>query len=126
MIFQHLRIAQSTKSGRGVFANKNIKAETVIEVSPVLAMSIKDRQLIEKTILMNYIFEWGNNHRKAALGMGYVSMYNHDYDANCEYEMDFEENTITIKTVRDIKKDEELFINYNASPNDKTKVWFDK
>jgi len=57
--------------------------------------------------------------------LGYISMYNHDYDANCDYEMDFDNKIITIKTVKGIKKGEELFINYNASPNDITPVWFD-
>ena len=52
-------------------------------------------------------------------------MYNHDYDANCDYEMDYESQIMTITTVKDIKKGEELFINYNASPTDKTPVWFD-
>ena len=37
-----------------------------------------------------------------------------------------EKRLMTIKTVKTIKKGEELFINYNASPDDKTKVWFDK
>ena len=32
---------------------------------------------------------------------------------------------MTIKTIKPIKKGEELFVNYNADPNDKTKVWFD-
>jgi len=39
--------------------------------------------------------------------------------------MDYDHRLMTIKTVRKIKKGEELFLNYNANPNDKTKVWFD-
>lgn len=39
--------------------------------------------------------------------------------------MDFETNTIRIKTVREIKKGEEIFINYNGTWNDGTPVWFD-
>ncbi len=45
-------------------------------------------------------------------------VYNHDYHANAEYEMDFERVTIRIKTVRQIQKGEEIFINYNGSWND--------
>jgi SET domain-containing protein len=51
-------------------------------------------------------------------------MYNHDYSANCEYDMDYDDDIMTIRTVKAIKKGEELCINYNASPNDKTEVWF--
>jgi SET domain-containing protein len=39
--------------------------------------------------------------------------------------MDFETSTIRIKTVRDIKKGEEICINYNGAWNDGTPVWFD-
>ena len=39
--------------------------------------------------------------------------------------MEFGKKRMTIKTVKQIKKGEELFINYNAVADDKTKVWFD-
>jgi SET domain-containing protein len=39
--------------------------------------------------------------------------------------MDFESETIRIKTVRDILKGEELFVNYNASADDATPIWFE-
>jgi len=32
---------------------------------------------------------------------------------------------MTITTVRDIAAGEELFINYNAEPDDQTAIWFD-
>ena len=125
MIIPSLDIATADSKGRGVFTSKRIPAGTVIEVSPVLVLTAKERKQIEGTKLYHYIFEWGETRRKACVAFGYVSMYNHDYTANCEYEMDFEEQIVTVRTVRDIKKGEELTINYNASPNDKTKVWFD-
>jgi SET domain-containing protein len=125
MIIPSLDIATADSKGRGVFTSKRIPAGTVIEVSPVLVLTAKERKQIESTKLYHYIFEWGETRRQACVAFGYVSMYNHDYTANCEYEMDFEEQIVTVRTVRDIKKGEELTINYNASPNDKTKVWFD-
>ena len=125
MILPSLDIATAGGKGRGVFTSKRIPSGTVIEVSPVLVLTAKERKQIEGTKLYHYIFEWGESRRQACVAFGYVSMYNHDYTANCEYEMDFEEKIVTVRTVRDIKKGEELTINYNASPNDKTKVWFD-
>ncbi len=124
MLLPHLFVAPSGKKGRGVFTSKAIPADTVIEISPVLVLSIKERKAIEETKLYHYVFEWGNSKKLAALGMGYVSMYNHDYSSNCDYEMDFEAQLITIKTVKPVKKGEELCINYNADPEDKTLVWF--
>ena len=109
-----------------MFATKKIAANTVIEISPVLVFSIKEVEFAEKTLLYNYFFEWGKNKKKRALGMGYISMYNHSYNSNCDYEMDYVECIITIKTVKAIAIGEELFINYNANPTDATPVWFDK
>jgi hypothetical protein len=39
--------------------------------------------------------------------------------------MDYEAGTISIKTVRAVKKGEELFINYNGCWNNKKPLWFD-
>lgn len=126
MIMPYLFIAPSNQRGRGVFTSKNIPANTVIEISPVLIFTAKERKEVEKTKLFDYIFEWGQSRKQAAIAFGYVSMYNHSYDSNCDYEMDFDQNFMTIKTVKPVKKGEELFINYNAQPNDNTPVWFDK
>jgi len=125
MISSFLIIQTSPKRGRGMFTTKNISKGTVIEVSPVVVLTPKERKTIEKTLLFHYVFEWGNDKKSAAMALGYISLYNHSYDANCEYEMEFGKKLMTIKTVRNIKKGEELFINYNAKPDDKTKVWFD-
>ena len=125
MILPILIVAPSASRGRGVFAGEKIAAKTIIEISPVLVLSEKDRVLVEKTELFNYIFEWGARRKKACIALGYISLYNHAYDANCEYEMDFESHLMTITTVRTIKKGEELFINYNAVADDVTPIWFE-
>jgi SET domain-containing protein len=125
MILPILYISDSTEKGRGVFTSADIPANTTIEISPVIELSKEDRKIIEQTKLYYYIFEWGKNRKKGALGLGYVSMYNHSYNANCEYEMDYDENTIAVKTIKKINVGEELFINYNATPDDATPVWFD-
>ena len=124
MIMPYLTIAHSGNKGRGVFTSEAIAKDQIIEISPVVVLSAKDRNHIEKTELFNYIFEWGKSRKKAAVALGYVSVYNHSYNSNCVYEMDFEDKTITIKTVRPIAKGEELSINYNADPDDPTEVWF--
>lgn len=125
-ILKSLTIKDSEGKGRGVFTTKKIKSQTIIEQSPVLIFPVKETEFVEKTLLYNYVFEWGLNKKKRALGLGYISMYNHSYDANCIYEMDYIDNILTIITIKDIKEGEELFINYNAIPDDKTLVWFDK
>jgi SET domain-containing protein len=125
MILSMLFISDCGKKGKGVFSAENIPANTTIEISPVLVLNANERGIVEGTMLYNYIFEWGNNKKKAALGMGYISMYNHSYLSNCEYEMDYAAATMSIKTVREIVAGEELTINYNAVHNDATPVWFE-
>jgi len=125
MMSPYLIIAPSDKRGRGVFSLRNIPPNTIIEVSPVLVFSSAERKIIEKTKLFDYIFEWGKSKKQGCLALGYISLYNHAYESNCDYEMDFEHRLVTIRTVRKISKGEELFINYNAHPTDATKVWFD-
>lgn len=125
MILSCLSVAISNNKGKGVFTSEKIKANTIIEISPVLVFPKKDVANVEKTMLFNYLFEWGKLRKKRALGLGYISLYNHSYTSNCDYEMDFDFNTMTITTVKDIEKGEELFINYNADPNNKTIVWFE-
>lgn len=125
MILPILVVAPSLQRGRGVFATEPISAETIIEISPVLVLSKDDREKAEETVLYNYIFEWGDAYEMGALGMGYISIYNHSYQSNCYYEMDFENELMTIKTLRPIAAGEELYINYNAVPDDTTPIWFD-
>lgn len=125
MILPILTVAPSEKRGRGVFTFEDIPANTVIEISPVLVLSANDRRLVEQTLLYDYIFEWGQDNTEACIALGYLSLYNHSYDANCEYDMEFEAATMTIRTVRAVAKGEELFINYNATANDRSPIWFD-
>lgn len=125
MIKSHLYIAPVAEKGRAIFTNEKIKANTVIEESPVIVMEKYDREHLDKTRLHDYIFEWGVNKDKCCMALGYVSLYNHSYKSNCEYFMNFEEESIQIKTVRAIEKGEELTINYNGNWNDEKKVWFE-
>ncbi|HET7897523.1 MAG TPA: SET domain-containing protein [Flavisolibacter sp.] len=116
--------ASTRKRGRGVFTRYAIAAGTTIEIAPVIAMSAEDRLLLDKTLLHDYIFEWGENGSGCAMALGLIPMYNHSFKANCEYEMYFTKQAMTIKTVRNIKAGEELFINYNGEWNSEKEVWF--
>ena len=124
MLLPNLVIAPSKNRGRGVFTTKSIPAGTVIEISPVIELSEKERKQIEGTKLYHYIFEWGKSKRKAAMALGYVSMYNHSFDPNCEYEMDYENGTMTIRTIKGVKKGDELYFSYNGDPADQSPLWF--
>lgn len=120
-----LFIAETGEKGRGVFTHEKIEANTVIEIAPVLVMTDDERKLIDQTLLHDYIFEWGTEKDQCAMALGWVPVYNHSYESNSEYFMDFDEATMFVKTVREIEAGEEVTINYNGNWNDATKVWFD-
>lgn len=125
MILPFLFIAPAAAMGRGVFTSAMIKADTVIEIAPVIVMNATDRLKLDETLLHDYIFEWDTQKKECCMALGYVPVYNHSYTSNCEYEMDFDEQIITIRTVRKVQANEELFINYNGNWNDQKRVWFD-
>ena len=125
MILSFLFVAPTTHAGRGIFTNENIEAGTTIEISPVIVMEKSDRKLLDKTLLHDYIFEWGQNKSQCSMALGYIPLYNHSCHSNCEYEMDYKKDLIAIKTIRRIKKGEELTINYNGDWNNEKNVWFE-
>ncbi len=125
MILPCLTIATSSDRGRGVFTAEPIAKGTIVEISPVLVLGPDDRQKVEQTLLFDYIFEWGNEYKGACVALGYLSLYNHSYNANCLYEMDFEQEIMRITSVKEIAAGEELFINYNAEPDDEKPIWFE-
>lgn len=125
MIAPCLFIAQTESKGRGVFTSADVTKHSVIEIAPVIVMSGDERKLLDQTLMHDYIFEWGDESNQCCVALGWASVYNHSYNSNCEYDMDYDENTITIKTIRKIKAGEELTINYNGSWNNAKKVWFE-
>lgn len=125
MIKEYLFIKKTAAKGRGIFTREDIPANTIIEESPVIVMSAVDRILLDKTLLHDYIFEWGIDKERCCMALGFIPIYNHSYQSNCEYFMDFEEEKIHVKTVRNILSGEEITINYNGDWNDKKEVWFE-
>ena len=125
MLQPYLYIDKTATMGRGVFTAEDIPAGTLIEIAPVIVMNAADRLHLDKTRLHDYIFVWGKEENKCCMALGLIPIYNHSYKSNCEYFMDFDADTIFVKTVRVIKKGEELTINYNGNWNDSKKVWFD-
>jgi SET domain-containing protein len=125
MILPFLFISVTEGKGRGVFTSQNIEPGTIVEISPVIVMSGEERKLLDQTLLHDYVFEWGGDKKQCCMALGYVPVYNHSYKSNCEYEMNYDTETISIKAVHFIKAGEELLINYNGNWNDEKPVWFD-
>jgi uncharacterized protein len=125
MVLPFLYIAPTENRGRGVYTAEDLEEGMVVEVSPVVVMSLEERKLLDQTLLHDYIFEWGEAKDQCCMAMGYVPVYNHSYESNCEYGMDYDQQQISITTVRPVRAGEELLVNYNGDWNDSTPLWFD-
>lgn len=111
--------------GRGVFALKSFKEGEIIEKCPVINVTPKERKHCEKTILAYYIYPWRST-QSGSVVLGYGSIYNHSFNPNADWKQNFKEETMVYRAIRPIKKGEEITVNYNGEPDDKTLIdWFE-
>ncbi len=118
-------VAYSERHGKGVFAARSIDAGAIIEICPVLLFPREQLAHMRQTVIDDYYFDWGTDGQWFAVALGYGSLYNHSYEPNAEYGMDFDALTIDVYCIRDIEAGEEITFNYNGDPGDQTKVWFE-
>lgn len=119
-----LHIAKTKSHGRGVYTAIDIKKGDLIEISPVIVLKEKELPIIHETTLHDYYFLWGPKNETCAIGLGYVSMYNHAVHPNANYLLDLPEETIEVFAIDDIAAGSEITINYHGEPGDDEKLWF--
>jgi hypothetical protein len=116
-----------TGKGRGVFSGRDFRETEVVEVAPVIVIENGATEILRQTILRTYDFDWqvlaGTKHQATAIAGGYGSMYNHANPANMIYHADPVALTLVFTAARDINREEELTINYNARGGGS--VWHD-
>jgi SET domain-containing protein len=115
---------QSSIEGLGVFARHSIKEGDVIEEAPLILIPEDQLSDLTKTRLLEYYFAWGHKFSEAAIGLGFASLYNHSFEPNAKYIKDVENSVLRFVAIKDIKQDEEIVVNYNGHPDDKSKLWF--
>lgn len=121
---ESIEVKNTGKKGRGVFALKDFKKGEIIESCPVINITPKERKRAEKTIFSYYIYPWRST-RSGCLVLGYGSIYNHSFDPNADWKQNFKANTMVYRALRPIKNGEEITVNYNGEPDDKTLIdWF--
>jgi len=118
----------SKEKGKGAFAKKVIKKNTIIDVANVILIPNKDYKKIKKTVLYDYCYIWKDPKHKPqfenALTLSISQFINHSYEPNIKYWYDYKEKAIEFSAIRDIKEGEELTVNYNGLVHDKSPVWF--
>lgn len=110
--------------GRGVVTTVPIAAGTVFERSPVIEIPAEQIIHIRRTELHNYFFKWGEDREDAAIALGFGSLFNHAYAPNADFRNNLAERTIAFIALRPIAAGEEITINYNGDPQDRSRLWF--
>src|SRR4051812_32964403 len=103
-------VASAGRKGRGVFAKKKLNRGEVVEVAPYITVPPRDDRKLSGTIIESYWFEIKG--KWSAIGLGMTSLYNHSEKANATFSINQKKKVITIKTVRPIRQNEEIQINY--------------
>jgi SET domain-containing protein len=106
--------------GRGVFAGRSYRKGEIIEVCPVIPLRSREANACGDTILDDYFFEWGSTGKDYALLMGYGGLYNTSDEPNATYDKRIRRVEMVFRALRNIKKGEEILINYNWPSQGKT------
>jgi SET domain-containing protein len=106
----NLEVRYVDGKGRGVFALSPIKGGSVVEHSPFIRISTASYSILSYTNLYNYFFYDPENEDGVVVGLGYSSLYNHAKKPNCDWHVT--DDGLLIVSNRDIKKDEEITLNY--------------
>lgn len=101
--------------GRGIRADRNFKEGDIIEETPVVIIDRQENHDINDCILNLYRFAWVDSH-ESCLAMGIGSLFNHSFEHNVTYACDPLNKTMVFKAKGDIKKGQQLFINYGYEP----------
>lgn len=119
-----LTVGPTANKGRGVFADTDIPAERLLETAEVIVIPAAQLAMLEATSLCDYYYMWGEDSASGAIALGCASLYNHSYRPNARYVKHLERGVIEFFALRDIKRGEEITINYNGDPDSRKGVWF--
>lgn len=115
-----IKIIDIKGKGRGVVASEEIKKGEIIETCPIIYLSEKEKKFIEnESDVLYYYYLHKIKPDKICIMFGYGSMYNHDLNANADFEYDDDITTksLRIRAIKDIKTNEEIVIDYEFDNN---------
>jgi len=103
-----VEMGSSPVHGRGMFAREFIPSGTIIEIAPLIPFT--RTHVDNESVIRNYDITYKGG--KTAIMLGYASIYNHRDDNNAFWYFDDHEDIIYIKSLRDIRAGEEVFVSY--------------
>ncbi|ABI76082.1 SET domain protein [Hyphomonas neptunium ATCC 15444] len=110
-----VEVKTSPLHGRGLFASTDIPAGALLGVYPLLILSHEDIEQLKPTRLYHYVFyvdEREDGAVRAAVAFGKISMCNHSPDANADFYVDAEAETVTLTSRVALKTGDEILIDY--------------
>jgi SET domain-containing protein len=102
----NIKIRESSKGGRGIFATRDYQKDEIIEVCPLIHQEDNFQGLMR-----DYLFTYKDN--KKAVAFGYCSMYNHDDNNNASWSI-INSEQMKITANREIKAGEEICVSYGS------------
>ena len=122
----YLSKSRIPNAGRGVYASRDIKKNELIEKCPIIEVPSHDGSNLNESILVTYFYFFGKKRERILIALGFGSIYNHAYKPNAVYKIKHKEMTIDFVALRDIKKDDEVTVNYNyENSKNKNPLWFE-
>lgn len=110
-----VEVRTSPLHGRGLFASTDIPAGALLGVYPLLILSQADTAQLKPTRLYHYVFYVDEDEAgamRAAVAFGKISMCNHSRDANADFYVDGEAETVTLTSRIALKEGDEILIDY--------------
>lgn len=96
-------------AGEGVYSKINIPKDTIVEKANILPVPATN---VEKTKLMDYVFNNPYKDGEFFVAFGFGSLYNHSDDPHMIYSYCSNENKLIFTAIKDIKANEEIYISY--------------
>lgn len=111
-IHKAIKVRVTKDVGRGVFAIEDIPAGIRVETAPVIVLPKSQTKFVNRTLMEDYVFDWSGDRR--AIALGYVSLYNHSSNANAKFVRNEKSKTMSVLTIRPVKKGGQILIDYTA------------
>lgn len=113
-------------SGRGVFASTKIKAGEVVESCPYIEIPKEQLESLERSVFINYVYFFGKKKNRMLIPLGFGAIYNHSYTPNAIYKIKPKEGVIEFISINNIKRAEEITVNYIQGNDKNVPLWFEK
>lgn len=123
----YVKQSKILNAGKGVYAMRDIKKGELIEKCPVIEIPTHDLSNVDESFLVTYFYYSGKHKERVVIALGFGSIYNHTFTPNALYKIKHAENTIDFIALHNIKKDEEITVNYNGKNlKNNNPLWFEE